>query len=634
MAEDMLAQEVELLVRESRQVRAPHEARWKVNERRYVGDQWDTAAPDGLDQGVINRVMLAVLAHTSVQTEQRAEVKINPHEVNEPPVVFLSEGAMRKLPPEMLPDGLTPNQLAGQAPLDDELFHALASLAEPKNVEVQNEDGTVAEDLQDVPLLTEADFVMVDEAMIAENLQLLIDALWEKAGMDFTLVQQVFAKQCFGHQAGIIEWDAKVHCFKVKNVHPTSVFLAPDSSGVHDSAYVVYDEWMSVRKAIASMPDHEAVIRASATTGAPSGGDNAGGHLADFGPASVHYEREMVVVRHLWMRDQVMPMPLADAIAGGQVIEVDDGQGGSVLMDPDGNLMEEGGEGWPTMSGILQARIIGEKTVESGPSPFVDIPVMWNISLPIPFEPWGIGTPQHMEDLQQQVNRCFTYCANILRYNQSPEKAMPKSVVDVMRAGGQSLFSRPDRVIAVPDSLWQQYGGKIMDSLDQRSLSEGTVRFLMLLLVEIDNQASNPKVLQGQAPGRVESGKAIEALQSAARGTLGFSSLYTEHAIRHLVKVVLGLMLDYMPLEVWSGIVRKHPPQVIAVMRGMARRIHWIVNVEIASGRGMVKRQREEQALALRQLGALSTETLLEKMDVPDAQGEARRAMAEQGVSP
>lgn len=647
---DTFSAEVDELVMEAQELRHEHEEKWRRNERRYLGDHWDRPALAGLDQHTINRILTTILAHTAVQTEQRASVKFSPHEIGEPPIVYMKPDILSKLPETSQAPSFTPLQLAGQEPIEDFQFFALLAVTRPELVEVPTVDAqgneTIEEQPQDVPVFTDDDFHIVNENMIAEAMQSLFDAKWEQADADHWWTQNVLYKNVYGHQAMLVEWDDEKQCYSLCNVRPDAIWISPDATDVADTDYLIYDQFISAKRATDMMPQYADVIAAEATRTPITDRHNKKRNVSN-------YQRDMVNIRHVWMRNFRFPMEVDEALerelvapavteqegidengnAFVQELPVLDDEGQQVYQTANGELSSPGDEAWPTQSHLIEGLIIGHTTVEQRRSPFVDIPFAWNVSIPLPHQPYGMGTPEHLEDLQQAANRAMTYTINTLRYNQSPEKAMPASVLKALDDKATSLHSHPGRVIGVPDALWAQYGGKILDTWEPNNIQTGVVQFFQVLLQEIDRQGGNPDVLQGNAPGRADSGRAIEALQAAARGTLGFQSLFTEHAIKQMAKLVVGMFIDFMEESEWERVLRKYPVQVLRAIRTRAMNQPNVISVEIASGRGAVKRQKEDQAIQLRQLGALSLATTLERVGIPDPEEEAQRTIQEFGAA-
>ena len=63
--------------------------------------------------------------------------------------------------------------------------------------------------------------------------------------------------------------------------------------------------------------------------------------------------------------------------------------------------------------------------VDRGPNPFDEIPVAWNVNLPRPDTPYGIGDPENVHDLQDALNRVASHLHNHLRYFASPQEYVP-----------------------------------------------------------------------------------------------------------------------------------------------------------------------------------------------------------------
>ena len=630
-AQIALATELRQVWDEADQYRKGEERVWTRNLNWYGGLHWQesdkelsddtivTTYPAGdteLSKYVVNRTQNAIIVGAEIQAENGPETRILPRELNEPPDYRLTEkGAAKLRGIEGLP--ISDEQLLGTEDVPEEVIIAAV------------EEGA---------LIPEDDFVAITDTLAAEETQLRYDILWERGDFDYQLLESILNKGVIGHQASIVQWNDDTNEIEWFNVHPFNVWIAPDATGTNDSEYVIYDQIISREEALDRFPQHAAAIEEHKGQWQDERGDQSGGGGYIRLPyGGTNFNRKMIRLRTYWRRHQLLDMPMSpdDALESGDVAQGLADVGGEVqesLVLPDGTSTSPAADNWPTEQrrGIQQVQMIGTTVLDVRECPYRDIPVMWNVNIPVPHRPYGQGEPERVADVQEQLNRAFTVVSNILSFYQAPIILMPQSVKN--RLGDNTdVFARPDRVFILPDEMVLALGGdNVVRVIDPPALPGDTIQF-MRLLIEMHNELSgNVDVLQGQAKSEW-SGKVVEQLQSAARGPLGLKARGTERSLKYGAKnIMLGIIFDFLPESEWMAMSSKYPIQIARAIRERGRNLQYDVSVEVMGGKGTTRQVEQQKFMNLRQLGDVDRLTLLKKLDIPNAQEINQRVQQEQ----
>lgn len=615
---------LEDLLQEAQSVRQRYEDEWDENLEFYLGDQWKHNPPEGLEQFTLNLTQSAIIAAAAVQTENRPVVNITPRETGDPPLFFLTEEAAARI-------GANPSE-----PIPEQAVQQLTMGA------VDPATGAMAPG----PVLPE-EIIPVTDEVVAQAIKTVIDAMWDRSGLDYMLIQNVLNTGIVGHQPMLVEYDDKTYSPKFTNIHQRSVWIDPIATSVDDAEYVIYLQVMSKERGKRLYPDaaeaidkeagdgsriHARVLSESTSLGAPF--------------ENTTFNRDMVVISTCWKRNEPIPMSADEAVEAGVVeprmvpATVDpltgmETPGTQEMLDDKpvftvvetGEATVEGQENWPTKYGIMQWQMVGDYLIDARECPYRDIPVGWNINIPKPHSPYGQGEPHRLKDIQKCINRVASILHNHLRYFQSPQQSAPQSVVDAI-GGLDKAYAHPGRLWTGPDDLFQLYGGKFISTEQTPILNESYVSYFQILRDVFSEVSGRADVLQGRAKSEW-SGRTVEALQVAARGPIGFKSFHTEKMIRYIVELMKGMILDFLPESEWQRVVSKYPITVLRAIRNKAKSLDCDIAVEVASGKGQVRRVEEEKYMVLRKMMAVDLETFLDRLSVPNPKAVAQRVQAE-----
>jgi hypothetical protein len=645
---------VNQLQAEANECRRQFEQQANLNLRWYLAMQWNAPPAPGLKQHVINLTRRAMLANVAVQMEQPPRPVFTAERSGRPAVFFIKEDAGRRLADVIeggfnAVEGFTTDQLAGAEPIDEDQRAALMEIVAP-GPQVPA-DPTIPT-LAPVPLLTDDDFIRVDDAERAKMIQTAFEAKWDEIDADFIVLENVTDCAAVGWQPLSVQWNARRKGFDLVNLHQFNVWIDPLSTGVHNARYMIVEQVLSEDEALAKMPAHREAIRRAAAAGAVSNFYNRGNGGNQFnlgGPyRNTMFQRRMVVVRVAWLRDaQFEPLTPEQAVEQGFVevvmpdpaIETPDlgaeaqpiaGDEAGAGPEPQYRMVETGepitpdDERWPRRVGIRQITSVNQDLLSDMECPFIDIPVGWNRQIPRPKSPYGIGTPEHLRPYQEFLNTAFSIIANHLEYYQSPQESISESMAEAL--DDPETHAHPGRRYTVPDDLFIKMGGKVSIFAEPPALPESIVEAIRLVVELMDRDANQAEVLQGISPSGNASGELVKSLQAAAKGVIGLQSKYPEAMLTYIARIAAQAMIDFMPESEWvkaTGL----PVQVIRAMRAGFVDMTWDVVVEIASGRGADRRQRHDRALALYDRKLLSPADTLDALDEPEAKGKAQRAM-------
>lgn len=567
------AKRVDDLINEAYDLSRDYEERWDKNHRWYAGDQWETNPPANLEHYTLNMTKRAVDALAAVMTEQRPRVVLQPAESNEPAIYYLPDNgtilqALRSSG-EVLA-GISDEQLVGEAPLSQDEFNAVMPL-----VQKLAEEGVVNPD----------DIHRVDDQAVADATHHIVQSMWDNGMWDIKIQSATKNSLITGHQGLVIEWDDDKQLMELKLVHYKQIGMDPNAfeGDVGEADYFTYVQPMSVDRAMEKFPDHAEAIRRHGGEGRLS---HTGTSQSSLGGVydNVNYKRKMVTLKTAFERRE---------------------------------------------GKILRTRVIANEVIDEVETPFNDLPLVWIVNVPQPYRPYGIGEPEVLEDAQRLLNRLFTIHGNHTRYFQNPQSILPASLVKEMGGNASLLYSHPGRAFEIPDDLFLMLKGSPKLFVDPPSLQTAYTQMMQLLIEIFKDLSGNVDVLGGSIPGADTSGAAIKTLQTAARGTIGFRSLWLESALVGMVKVCLGLISSMLTEKAWEKYTDKYPIQVLRAIRDRAKNVDLDVRVEVVSGKGANRTAKKEESLLLFDRGAITLESLHDAFEVKDSKKQIQELQAQ-----
>jgi hypothetical protein len=267
---------------------------------------------------------------------------------------------------------------------------------------------------------------------------------------------------------------------------------------------------------------------------------------------------------------------------------------------------------WPSRPILRQLRAILSSIVDDRECEFADIPMCLNVNIPIPYSPYGMGEPERLRGLQTAINSVLSDMVTHWHFHAQPAEWVAQSANNSLPKQMQGLYTgAPGNKIVVPDDLLMRLQGKVAGYIDPPKIPSDGWQLLQLMLKLIDDEANNTEVMQGRASASW-SGEAINSLQKAARGAIGWRSRRTEFVLKRLAKLMAFSIIHRMPIEIKKQYVTRFPPQVWNRLDAKMRTLEMDVSVEISSGGGAKKQKQEASDLSLFDRGLLSKTTMLE----------------------
>jgi hypothetical protein len=288
---------------------------------------------------------------------------------------------------------------------------------------------------------------------------------------------------------------------------------------------------------------------------------------------------------------------------------------------------------WPQRRGIRQITILKSFVVDDRPCEHWDIPLLHNCCLPIPGKPWGMGEPFALLKIQEARNSIVNSIVEHSKYFSAPMSAMPESMYNATKKEHGKVHIKPNMTLIVPDDLWQQHAGKVMDITMPPPTPPALVETQGILRNEISEQSGHTDAMRGVSSGPQESGKKVELLQQASTSLIGFKSKRTGDMVERLSRLVLHCIVTRMtPLEI-ARIVSKYPLHIITAIHQRALQIEWDVNVIVQSGSGQMLAVKKQEKMQQYEMGIISLETVQEALDIDPQQESGRQQQQAQNMA-
>ena len=707
-ADTSLIERLDLIHREEQQYRSDGrggmslEAEWEQNGHRTVGNHWlaatggtglvegfrvvqfvssDTEGLRGLKRSTINRTQNSIISNTAGQTQEPIQIRVEPTETADQPMLFLTTeagiklhellyGTIKKITdaanegkltalgdPEaqaairqhteqaitgfLQQYGLTPDTLPSKEKLiaDKQLTDSPDDRG--PRLPMEQDDMGFIESLIESEMISEDDVIRINDQVVTEVAQSGWDHHWRVAGGDAVMLMNEYLSNVYGNAPVRFQWHTEgplKHHFSLENTHILNIWVDHTHFFPHDWDHVLFEHPMSLNQAKHLYPNVADDLTRAKERGnlTPGEGRRSAVYQTDF-------KRDMVVIRHAWLRWETVPMTLDEALDEEKVETVKNknkpdtyrlADGGAAVKPPDDTTGEPGPK-WPETVGIRQVTYIPaiNKIIEDLRCPYKDIPFGWNLNLPRPDgTPFGQGEPLRLEDISQQINRTLSVLDNHLRYYQFPNRYWPAGLLNKLRSSGFQFHARPGGDIPIDEDQWlfiMQAGGFNRMTQDIPRIPGEYVSLLQLLLQEHDSLSGNVQVRQGREPFKGASGKAIESLATQATGSIGFKARFTEQCVERLAKIGLDAMAKWLPIDLWQKIASQYERPVLAEIVKRMNSRQWNVYVQTVTGRGVNAELDAQRAMQLYGEGSptrlLSRQTAMRRAKVSDPEAELRR---------
>ena len=667
---DNLVAYVEGLVAESDTRRRGYVIQAEKNLNHYLyGKDAEWTEKDGVPRAVVNRIQGAVLSILSMMTAKPIIGRFKPVESNEPSKYYLTQHGLEKF---------NAAYGRGQMMVDGQGWDALQALTEVPTLMGEQLEGMTKPWMDpttgkmEPPLLDPMkDLIILNDQTTANLLQTGVDLMKERCNADYFIWENILNNQVIGWASMIFQWNCDLHQPEVFNLHPKNCQLDPTATAVERMHYFVYDEVISADQAKAQIPGAAEYIDSVKMKG---GFDRS----PNFNLASVLEEttfaRFMVRVRRCWLRWQPYELSPEEAqerslIEPATVVKTADGQqyegtmheheglmyGGEVHDEASPELTQESvysrtddetivtgpdDERWPRRFGVRQLIIIGQKIVQDMECPYrldgeSEMPILWNRSVPILFEPYGQGDPEKLMSLQDLVNRTADAMMRHILHNTSNEKVLPASArADIGET--EDLNLNAGRTWWIKDQTLVAMRNKLMGYLEAPPMPSWVPQMYAQMVQGLDDTAGHSAVVQGRSEFSGQSGAAIKALQEAALGPVTVKAKQIEFMVQRLTKFIAQAMIDFLPNREWARIFSGLPPEIAAVFRTRAMSMKYNVEVDVAFGSDTVRETKKYETREMFAQGLLSRRTAQESLGIREPEREGQRIDQERmgGVAP
>ena len=545
---------------------------WLFCHRRFVGDHHDVAPQDELVQFTLNRDQVSIITNVAEQTQQPFSPTFSPVEYNDQPQYFLTKHGVQQLfdlkvesvesminagpeaepqlaiPPtlEALMESMTDGQANGEEPLRSSQVKNLKKHMEPTIL-------PTGQSLEP-PLDTNA-IIEINDAFRAERLQKLVELKWKQANVDAIMKMNELYCNVYGHAVSWCNVDERNWSIKLRNVHPRNALADPVQFIVDDFHYCVITEMVSLHEAIGQWPQFKEMLVEASTTGTLENTEEPGAWHMGSVYGDTKFQRDMVVIRNAYIRDSNFPMEPEEAVQCGLVVE--DGEGFKLAANDEPITPND--EAWPVKTGVRFIKTLPQiqQLIEDRMSKYDDIPVGWNLNIPIPFDHHGMGEPFRTKDVTDAINKSGEIILNYLLYYPYPCEIWPQDVLDSYAdQGKEEPFTHPGRQWGIDGIHYQEYlkGNPYGFAVRPPEMPSIAAKVWDDFRAEHDVIAGRPDVRSGRAPGANTSGIAIDALLQKASGPVSFKSSFTGDTVSRLGKIIGSYYAKYMPKEHWKVI--------------------------------------------------------------------------------
>jgi hypothetical protein len=601
---------------------------WQLQGRRWMGDHHEEGAPAGVWLMTLNRDEIAITQNVADQTSEPFRVRFKAMNTSARTKLYVRADYAEdvvdlfkddRMAPLLRQAGITRVMAMGGDRLTQNQAIFLRSLSEPIfNPETGQEER---------PAVLDGDPVLrLDAAFRAKAIQRVMTKKWAQGHGDEFLSASELLSNIYGHNNVWFEfdsnWDLRLQLPHIRNVYATPNKMFPWTFD-----FVAVTEVMRADEAKLRWPhmagDIEAVGSAGSLNNTMLGG-NVG--AAD----NIQYRTEVIEVVTGWMRGEKVKMFEDEAVATGKV-EMTAEEGQRVFrLQATGEVVDEDSPNWPSKDGILMIKYIAgtKKAIVKARCPYIEIPMAWNMNLPIPWSPYGKGESFRLRSLQDGINQLGTAIMTHLEYWKYPAEYWPRSLLEDMKQAGQDPHIHAGVQLGIEDADFVEWfrSGRLQGfAVQPPPIPTSVVEMWRELRVEHQMMSGHTGVRQGVAPGADTSGKAIGALLEQAAGPVIYKARFTARAVEYIWKTCAQFLVDFMPAKLWQNFFPEVSDTAFEELWSELPSLEYAVECHILAGRGSVKRLERQENLENLQIGAIDMERFQENSDIADAEGIRRR---------
>lgn len=657
-----------------------------ATEAASARSQWEPLVEDNLttyiwgqpegqpdeDQLVVNEIQNSVIAQIDVQTQEPAQISLEPVETGEPPLYFWNGPQDVGL----LEFGLIPAEVAewvdpadGQTkppvPLDERLAGALQSVAVPKEGNPALPPGAIRPEW----------VVEMDDKLVADVYQTIFDVYLERSDFEEWTEQNLLDSGVQGWAWALFEYDDNADRFLLTHLPVTQVYVDPTARGIADAAYAMVDIPLDADRAKTAYPHLADQISEWARMGTPNpfDGNTQWGDAYDR-----DFRRLMVQFRLCWLRNQLVPMTKDEAVALGLVQEVapygegqvppvlgavepgapagadgagDDGGGGAdglllaaqrgqpaadapvdgqCVLVATGQPVAPGdvAGGWPTRLGIRQITQIGQEVVDDRECPFQDIPLLLNVNIPMPGQrPFGMGEPYRLLSIQKAESQQLTSMVEHCAYFSHPTTFLSQTSADLLAKETGRAFVSPGDTITMPDQMFESaMKAGFVGVVPAPAMSTAVPQVFEMTKALLEDISGHTDVMQGRSQAGDAAAK-VETLQAQASGLMRFKGRRTGYMLKRLARLGVHELVRRLTVDDMLRIVSKYKRAIVERVRERGQSIEWNVKVTVSAGAGQ-KMQNAQLATMYLNAGVIGRRSFSDRVGL-DYQTEKQRLEGE-----
>jgi hypothetical protein len=596
----------------------------------------DITVPDD-DQVVSPEIQNDVIAVVDIQTREPITAKLNPVETGEPSIDYWC--GPQQIQPQVQVDPMSGQPVAAGMPFGlspDQMgpwMDPMSGQQMPPN-KLSEEQADAIEQAISAGVAKRNWLVRIDDKLVSEVYQTVKNVLASRSRFVRIERSNLLRTTIEGWSLWLYEWDDRRKRHVITPLSLRQVYIDPTVEDIDDAAYAGIDHYLDASKAKALYPHLAADIDEYAHTGQPRVPFGSGQLPGAFDRT---FKRPMITLRIWWVRDQEIPVGRGDAIQEGlvQQVEVPDEQ--AVLgmqaagqpIDPNapptrtalvhaesGEEVDEQSPNWPTRLGIRQLTELVEtgNIVDDRECEYWDIPLLHNVSIPIPGSPEGIGMPYNLYKMQRGVTKTLTgMVEHIDNYAHSTPVLSETTAADLGIHAGD-MWKQCGRAIIISPDTYRETQGQIHTINPPPPLNEGLVQVESILRSRMREDSGYTDKLRGITSGN-ESGRAIDLAQQAASSQIGFKSQRTGDWIYRRSMLELG-SIRRMSVDDIGRIISKYPRHILEQIHQRFSRTEFDITVTVFSAAGQAIEMKKAAAREDFKLGLRDKESTREILGI------------------
>lgn len=620
------------------------------------------------------KIQSAVNSNAATQTATPAKIKVKQRSTGTPPKYYFNVNAA---PPHMA------NMPSADFPLRPEEVAMLQAIIQKAAM-----DAAVT---GQAPAIDPAILYRLDDFTLRAALEEVAQAKFEAGNGNYYLRENVTYNGVFGFQFTSQKWDDIERRPKWRAMEPVCVHCDSTKTNISEMAYYQEDEFQGKYEALQeyrNSPKMVTAIHKWAQAGPPTLAGAVPFVMPDFW-RSRFFTREVIIIRKTWLRNQPYPLTPEESLLGGFTVEhpiseqspisqevssepvvaqiaaessdMGDDSGGrdSPVLNPPVTAPTRlghfrlGEDGNPDLSeeiifphpelvrySIREIEMVAGEVIRDAECERTNIPAWHNVNVRIPWTPWGQGTPEILERLEEGYNNALTDIIVNGEYAATPSQVTFRSVVKDNPKLANGAYTQPGVLYVVSDDTWMKNvasGNKdLVQTLQPPATPSDQWKRLEVLGQIIADASDQSPARRGEAPTANASGALTEALQAAGNLNVMFKSSNTEDMLKYGVEIMIGDILTRMTPEQLAEDFPKYPVYVWKELHRLLVQ-HYLLceaSVQIASGGQAAQSNRVMLLANLRKMniGISETEIMegldLDALEQAEKQSELERSRA------